>query len=289
MKRLLTLLTAALCVACSSDEISSEITPEYGEGRISLGVSASTEVEIVSKSRAASTVEIPSEYIPETDDFSLTITGTYYDPSSETTLDFYQEYESISAYNSMESEVDANGVTQYYPPYLVAGNYTAVMEYGEGVDVENSTNAHFWGSVDFTIVARENDAEATLTVTLQNSMVMLNTTDNFRDYYAGGAKLTLSTTQQTELTIETLVEDSEEQILFVSPDTSLYLKGEGYKQDPGDGSSPKVTFSQSYIGTSVKQTLSTVVVDTGDTGGATIGVTLNDEYTSITEESYDLH
>ncbi len=291
MKRvLLTLFAAATAVACSNSEEIEASSQEYGVGRISLGVSASNAIEIIdsSESRATtSTVEIPAEFIPEADDFSLVITGTYYDPSSETYMDFYEEYESLSAYNNME--IDTDDPSQYNPPYLVAGTYTAVMEYGEGVDVESATNAHFKGTLEFEIVARDVDGVATITATLQNSMIKLTTTEYFKKYFEGGATLTLSTTQQSKIIVDTMDAESEEQFLFVSPETTLYLEGEGVKQDPGNGSAPTVTFSKSAIGTTTAQTLSTVVVDADDAGGAAIEITMDDNYTEINEIDVDLH
>ncbi len=289
MKRvILTILSAVALVACSSSSSDDIPTPtESGVGTMYLDFSASNEIEIVTKSRASSIVEIPEAYIPAADDFKLTITGSYWDPTSETYMDFYEEYESISAYNSMEEDDEDPQATM--PPYLVAGEYTAVMEYGEGIYVESPTNAHFRGEVSFTVVARKNDATTSISATLQNSIVKLTTTDYFKSYFAQGATLNLSTTQQTTLTVDTTVDGSEDQLLFVSPGTTLYLSGEGVKQDPGDGSKPTVVFTKSSIGVSKVQTLSTVVVDADDAGGESISVTLDDTFTEINETTVDLH
>ncbi len=288
-KRILILLATAFFAACSTSDDIEPTMPEYGEGRISLGFSASNLVEIGGPSlkSASATVDIPEEFIPTADDFKLTITGRYYDPASETYIDFSQEYESITAYNNMEE--DADDPTQFNPPYLVAGEYTAVAEYGEGVNIESATNAHFKGEVSFTIIARENNATANLNVTLQNSIIKLTTTDNFKNYYSGGATLSLSTTQETTITIDTTDADSEEQILFVSPTTSLYLEGKGVKQDPGNGNPPTVTFYKTLIGSTTAMTMTTVEVDADDAGGKFIGVSVNDEYTEINETEVDLH
>ena len=80
---------------------------------------------------------------------------------------------------------------------------------------------------------------ATLTATLQNSMVRLTTTPYFKGYFENGASLT-STTQGTKLTVDPHTAASEEQLLFVTPGTKLSLEGYGVKQDPGNGSAPKV-------------------------------------------------
>ncbi len=291
MKKSLLIAFAAMAFAAcsSSSEGGDQIVPTEAEvGQMYLNLETKGEVAILTTTRAeASTVEIPAEYIPDADDFKLTITGRYWDPKSETYMDFAEEYESLSAYNTMEA--NESDPTLSKPPFLVAGEYTAVMEYGEGVNVESTTNAHFRGEVSFEVLARKNDGKTTLTATLQNSIVKIEAAEDLKNYYGQGVVLNLSTTQQTTLTYDSTKPESEGQLLFVTPGTTLYLSGEGVKQDPGDGSTPTVVFEKQAVGVSKVQTLSTVVVKEGNTGGESIGVTLDDTFTEINAQDIDLN
>ncbi len=289
MKRYITtLFIAALCASCSTDEAQMPDSG-YGAMRIELATNSTANITLSDDAMRStlSTTEIPAEFIPTEDDFSLKITGSYYDYESDSYLDFEQEYDTLSAYNT--AEVDEDNPSLSHPPYLRAGEYTAVMESGEGVNVESATNAHFKGELSFTIRGRDYDATGTLTATLQNSMIMLTTTPYFESYFAGGATLTLSTTQTTSITIDTTDAESYDQMLFVSPATTLYLEGSGTKQPQGNGSAESVTFTKTSIGTTSAQTLTTVVVDADDAGGKFIEVLLNDTSVEINEVDIDLN
>ncbi len=288
MRRLLYIYVALLFVACSEGSTES---PNTGEGRVEIALS--------SRSTAAdsaddeSRFEIPAELIPSEDQFSLTIEGSYTDPTTGEEMEYSQSFGSIEEYNT--SGVDrTDGVTPT-PPYLPAGDYTATIVGGgdaEGtIETESATNAIFGATVSFTVVARDLTAQLNINATLQNSIIRLEATDLFQSYYAGGSTLRLITEAGSQIEVTyPLSDDYTQEMLFVPAESKLYLEGEGVKQPTtGTATGTTVTFSKSYIGSTTACELATVIVDAATAGSTTITVTLDDTIDFTEKEDIDLN
>ncbi len=273
MKNRAYILLSILMAACSQAE-SVDPTAERGEGRMTIGFDPREMVEISTSTRATEEseeldiYEIPAKLIPTAEEMQLTISGTYYPEDSDTLAEFYEEYESIAAYNTMESDESDPSIKT--PPYLPAGDYTATISNGKNPLYESETNASFSGSAEFTIYARDNNGKCKIEATLQNSIIRMTRTTLFDKYFAGGSTLTLSTEQGTELTVTTPSESTEEQILFVEPGTNIYFEGTAIKQDPGNGFPPTVTFAKDMIGETTLAQMTTVIADIENVGGGPI-------------------
>lgn len=269
------LLTVALLAMACSKETTSDA--ELGYGSVSLSVMTVSEVESSSDTRAT-TYTISSELLPATEDLYLTIEGEYIDPETLETVQFSNQYSNIDVYNE---EL----------PLLYAGTYTATVSDQKDISEESETNACFSGSVTFTVVARDK-ISTTIPVNLQNSIVrLLSVTDNFKSYFENGAELTASTESGSTL-LYTHPDNSENEgkILFVAPDTKLYLEGWGQKQDPTESSQATTsTFAKSEIGTTTANMMSTIEVDAAYAGGAQLEITFDNEIISVYESNIELN
>ncbi len=267
------LLAAALFSACSINE-ALDITE--GEGRMDFSVQVNSEVESASTTRAESdTYTISADLVPTTSELKLEIYEKNSYSDSEITYELYKEYASVDDYDT---------------PAMPAGNYTAVVTNGGDINEESETNAVFADSVDFVINSVEEVGSTTLTATLQNSIIKLEVTDDFNNYFAGGATLKLTTDAGSELELNfPLDADEVEKILFVTPGTKLYLEGSAVKQDPGTGTAPTVTFTKNQVGTAVQGAMNSVLVDASETGGATITITINDTITTVSTTTVDVN
>lgn len=281
---ILCIMLAFAGISCSKQaEESSSLN--IGEGR--MAILLDTQSAITATTRSGDTYELPEAVIPSEEDFSIAITGSYIDATTLETKSYSYSYESLEAYNTAEEM--AGGVKT--PPFMPAGNYTATISNKGDESIENSTNACFAGSVDFTIEARITDGTATIMAKLQNSVVRVQTTTDFDSYFSGGATLILSTESGTTLTYSVPNEATEDEILFVSPGTTLYLEGSGVKDAPteNESSAPTVTFAKAAIGTAAAGEMSTVVVDAEEAGGTVLNITLDDTITSVTEQKTELN
>lgn len=255
-------LLATLFVGCSTND---EATQGSEMGYGSLAISALVEVGVETRS---DTYSIATELIPTSESLSITIEGLEADEQGSY---YYQKYDNLDAYNSAEDD----GETQS-PPMLLEGDYLVTLSNEVDPTAESATNALFEGSATMTVVARDYEKQETISVVLTNSIVRLETTTDFDNYFAGGATLTLSTDNGAELYLDT--HNKSEDILFVVAETTLYLEGEGVKQpateDPDSGTS--VTFTKSEIGTAAKGAMTTISVDAQETGGAYITITFDE-------------
>ncbi len=284
-KRILCIMLAMASVACSKTAEESSASLNVGEGQMTILLDASSQISATT--RSADTYELPESVIPSESDFSLSITGTYIDESTLETKSYSYSYASIEEYNTAYEA--AGGVKS--PPYMPVGSYTATITDNRDMSEESSTNACFAGSVDFEIEARIVTATTTVTATLQNSVIRIQTTDDFNNYFEGGATLTITTESGATLNYTTPTDSDEEDILFVVPATTLYLEGSAVKQSPteSDSAAPTVTFAKQFIGTVTAGEMSTILVDADQTGGATFNVTLNDEITNFNEVNTELN
>ncbi|MFR9557013.1 MAG: DUF4493 domain-containing protein [Rikenellaceae bacterium] len=284
MKKLLYIAAVLFAISCNDTETGAE-EPNIGYGR--LAIETSTDNVITATTTRSDIYYLSEDLLPSDDELTLYVEGIYIDSDSGETMTFSQGYESLDAYNESE-EVD--GVM--CPPYLPAGDYVFTITDSSDDTVESATNACFTGSSDVTIYARDYNATANITLKLRNSIIAIETTEWFDNYFAGGATLKLSTESGSEIIYDSTSSDEENNaILFVPASTTLYLEGEGTKQspteDPSDAST--VTFTKSSIGTTTAGILSRVAVDAATAGGSKITITLDDTITDISYETIELN
>ncbi len=267
------IIVATLAVACSKED-GSDANVGYGSAKI---VVTTDSVVAVGETRADSYYEIPSALLPSSADLVLSIVGEYVDPESGETKQFNSQYESLDAYNEDE-------------PLLYAGEYTATVSNYTDLAGEGETYACFSGSANFEVVARTTGS-ITIPATLQNSIVRITATSDFCNYYENGAELTASTDAGSTLLYSHPDNSANDgKILFVAPETTLYLEGWGVKQNPTESTTASTTtFVKSVIGQTVASQMSTISVDAGSTGGAGLTITLDDSITKVYEESVQLN
>lgn len=287
-KRIYILCAAALLAACGAEEESSiDLSIPEGMGcvPIELSISDSVESNVTKANSYDENYSIPEELIPSEDKFKLML----YKKSDETNeYELYKEYDKVSDYSN--AEVDKYDPEVTYTQYLPAGSYAAVASDGGDIDIESSTNVVYGDSTTFTVIERNVTATKFMVAELENSIIRLKVTDNFNNYFAGGASMTLSTANGSEIAVEFPFDDkAQDSILFVAPETRLFLAGTATKQDPGTGSAPSVTFSKKEVGSTVINKMNTVLVDVEEAGGATIKISLNDQIIDVPIVEIDLN
>ena len=147
----LTIAAASCAAGCSSDkEPLGGGTADTGTVRLTVAASA----EVASETRAE-TVELPAASVPDADDFSLRITGSYYDDAG-TMHSYDRTWPTVGAFDA---------------PKMVHGDYTASVSFGD-MQNEGTDAACFAGTQDFTILARRT-VEAAITASLQNAAFRL--------------------------------------------------------------------------------------------------------------------
>lgn len=287
MRRYLYILAALLmCAACSKSEESATPVIDGGEGCVAIAFSSRNIVTSVETRSEDSPVgyTIPAALLPAKEDFSLTLYRVVDDVAEEV-----GSYDTIEEYNTAGiSKTD--GVTPT-PPYLAAGDYRVVVSDGRDIETESATNACFSGTLDFKVHARDVDNEVEVVATLQNSIVRLGVTDWFLKYYAGGAELTITTEDGATMDCEfSATSPTDDQILFVEPETTLYLSGSAVKQPATESSTgATVTFSKNSIGKSTEGQMTTISADASVAGGTSITILFDDTITKINETSININ
>lgn len=256
-------ISAVLCLsACSKDDNG---TTEVGQGTVSFNCEAQNGLQqFVTK--AVSDYTIPASLVPDVDLFKLNITGTYFDKEQNQNV----SYDSVFA-TLMDYHQDV--------PYLVSGNYTATFTYGD-VTVENDTNACFSGSVDFTIVARKSISKD-VKVKLSNSAVRLKTTPEFDNYFKDA---TFQVTTANGSTFDFAPNDGK--VYFVEAGSTLTMGGTAKKKH---NDAAEVSFAAKSIGTTKQTTISTILIDSEETGGMELDITLDDITTTVPLEDQELN
>lgn len=260
MKRVFKLVAVvALMASCAQKESTDS---QYGEGLVRFECAAQ---QTVSETTKAATYELPSELIPNGEEFSLALTGTYVNPDTQQSDDFSANYSTVRSYN------------ESLPP-LTAGDYHAAISYGD-ISIEGADNACFAGELDFEVVARKTSNE-TIAASLANSAIRLSTTEWFDKYYAD-AEFTIVTAAGNEFNFE----PHGDEIIFVQPNSKLVLKGSAVKSQTGVA----VDFPANTIGTTSVRTLNTIVVDASQAGGASISISFDQTLTEVKLDDCELN
>ncbi|MFI3258995.1 MAG: hypothetical protein R3Y16_02745 [Rikenellaceae bacterium] len=291
MKKITLLLTlATLLIGCSKESSSTGEEQNIGFGRVEISAETFASVETTDTRSSVSTYTIPEELYPTNETLSIKISGTYIDSDDNLEKEYNYSYATLKAYNTADIDSDGN----LLPPYIPAGTYTFTLTSTGDISTESATNAFFSGSaVDVVVEARIVDTEISIPISLQNSILRLDVTEDFTSYFEGGASLTLSTESGSTLYYNYPDNSANEgAVLYVAPQTKLYLEGSATKQSPTENpdDAPTVTFSKSELSsTTTAATMSTVTVDATDAGGSSISVSVDGTITEISNESFELN
>lgn len=218
---------------------------------------AAVENNVIALTKAANTVELPTELIPEVEDFALRVTGRYEDSEDGTEKDYSYIYSSIIEQNEKS-------------PYLTKGNYNAAISYGE-VNAEGVEKPYFAGNADFTIIARD-IINCNITAALTNSAIKLTTTEWFNKYYTS-ATFTVTTSLGNIFTFKA---GESSPLIFVNAGTTLTLSGTATKSNGFN-----VEFPTKTIGTTTAQTQYAIVVDASQAGEGNIKINFDETTINI--------
>lgn len=151
MKHLKTIMGAlAVLVAVSCAK-----TPTAGSGQVIFEVSSNQQIADMTKSN----VSDYTSTLPSKNDFTITITGV--------TVDY--------SWTGKISEWDSS--TQLY-----AGDYNVVATYGS-LEEEGFDKPYFYGEKSFSVTGGQ-PVTVSIKVTLGNTVVKLNFSENFKKYYS---------------------------------------------------------------------------------------------------------
>lgn len=242
MKKFFTIASLAvlLLASCNRERTTGETT---GEGSVSILCGVTTEAEVT---RAELTTQVECT-VPAVEDFDLLIEGV--------SLSYKAEYANIAEFNDS---------------YLYKGKYKATVTAGD-ITEEGYNCPTFVGSETFDVYARQH-TDVQITATIANAMVKVEVTDNFKTYFPGGYKLTLTTAAGKEFDV-TLQSD----LIFIAP-TSFTVGGTATKQANQSGSAaPTVQLPEFKKENIQPRTIYTVKFDVSSVGQATLEITLNEE------------
>lgn len=237
MKKFFTIasLLALTLSACSKEAAKSE---QEGKGQVTINCVAETIVD----TRADISCTTPTA-----EDFTLMIEGVG--------SDYKAEYAAIAEFNA--------------DSYLHHGNYKATVVAGD-ITEEGYDKATFVGSKEFAVEARKS-SNVEITATIANALVVVEVTENFKHYFAGGHALTLTTAAGNEFDVTAQTDP-----IFVAP-ASFTIGGTAVKQPNQSGAEGVTVTLPNYVAESVAaQTLYTVKLDVEAAGSATLTITLND-------------
>ncbi len=249
-------------------------TQEAGQGSITFAAVTSTGAESADEGEAI--YNIPESLIPSEAELSLRITGSYKDNLSGVMTDFDETFDNVEAFNTAE---DGS------PLVMWSGTYEAEISNGAETSVESVDNACFSSGVySFSIIKDNFEQEASLTVSLVNSIIRMKFDEYFLSYF-NSAELTVTTQSGGEFTFDPFSADIEDYIVFVAPDTELTLHGEATRTSGGSG----VVFPQSVIGSAKAGYMNTIVVSAKEVGGLTLNINLNTDIVEIHEDTVELN
>ncbi len=194
MKKFLTIaFVFAALTACQKGDDAAAV----GDGGMRLDLSASSRVASVTGSDAQGGFYIET---PGLSEFVLTITGG----------DYYKTWENPAEYTSEER----------FP----AGVYEVTLQYGES-DAEGFDKPCFMASGSVEVFDRNRISDLSLTASLQNSIVEVVMTDNFKGYFVEH-DFTLTTASGTEYKFA----DALEGMLFVPAGSSVSVACSALRQ-----------------------------------------------------------
>ena len=238
MRKFFTLasLLALTPVSCTNDEHKGEAT-EMGKINIDLGISSDVDV---TRANVSCTTPAASE-------FALKIEGI-----SHT---FSMEYATIAEFNE--------------DGYLHGGTYKASVVAGN-IAEEGLDKATFTGETEFTVEPRKS-SDVNITATIANTLVKVETTEAFDNYFVGGHTFELESAAGNKFDLTSVSEP-----LFIAP-AAFTIKGSATKQANHSGAEgATITLPEYKMENPAATTLYTVKFDVKDSGRATLEITLNE-------------
>lgn len=253
MKKLLVIALAAMSfVACSKsdDDVTLVNCPE-NTGVVNFGVAPSLSVE---GTRAQ--VSLPEgTTVPAGGDFALSIT------SSDVQTGYASDaWESVDIFNE-----------NYKKTYFIAGVYDATVEWGNPTQ-EGENLPYFKGEMQYNVNARQL-VTVTIPAKLANSVVKVEFSEKFKNYFENGAKITVTSGNGNswEMTYDSTP------YIFVESGKELTISGEATKQKPSASvDAPTVVFDD-VVKTMAACTMYTYKYDVSTAGSVAVTVEITNE------------
>ena len=263
-KLLLIVLVAMTAIACSKSEESVGLIdcPE-GMGIVSLDVNPSV---VVDGTRVQQ--QIPDGItIPTGDEFELEIVTDYFDIYYDG-----QEWNDVASFNA-----------NYKKNYFKAGLYCVTVTYGDPT-VEGVNKPYYMDEVELNILPRQKN-NVKLTPALANSIVKVEFSDAFKNYFENGAAITITSGNGNEWNVGYGIAnlnydnnaDGSTPYICVESGKELSISGYAVKQKPSAIiDAPKVEF------TAVKKTMAactmyTYTYDVSTAGSVVVSVNITNE------------
>lgn len=240
MRKFFTLasLVALSMVACTNEESKGEVNEK---GSVNFDISVKSDVEVTTRANVSCTT-------PVDEDFKLKIEGV-----SHT---YAEEYATIAEFNEEN--------------HLYGGTYKATVTAGD-VAEEGYDKATFVGVKEFAVEARQK-TEVEITAYIANTLVKVETTEAFNNYFVGGHSLELTTNSGNKFDVTAQAEP-----LFIEPKT-FAINGTAVKQANQSGAEgTTITLPEYKMENPQAQTYYTIKFDVKDAGRATLEITINDD------------
>lgn len=252
MKKLLFFsLVAMLAMACSKDDDQTAVACPEGTGIVSLGVKPALSVE---GTRAQ--VELPAgTTVPSGGEFALAIT------SQDSATGFSGEtWSSVNSFNE-----------NYKKTYFKAGVYNAVVEWGTPSE-EGENKPYFKGELQYNVVARQLTT-VTIPAKLANSIVKVEFTDTFKNYFENGANMTITSGNGNSWSVDYTTSP----YIFVESGKELVIAGEATKQKPSASVDAQTVKFEDVAKTMSACTMYTYTYDVSTAGSVTVTVEITNE------------
>lgn len=252
MRKLITLASfVALVMASCTNETPADETK--AKGSVAFDLAIETEVDDTRANVSCTT--------PAVEAFDLTIEGVGHTYS--------KHYAAIAEFNEGDN-------------YLHLGNYKATVAAGS-LSEEGFDKATFVGSADFAVSAREL-TQVAITATIANTLVKVETTEAFNEYFVGGAEFKLTTAAGNTFDLTGKTEP-----VFIAP-AEFKITGTATKQSVQSGAAgSKVTLPEYKMTSPAAQTFYTIKFDVENAGKATINITLNETLVDSIEIDTELN
>jgi hypothetical protein len=229
-------LLALTLSACSEEAAQSE---QKGEGRVTIDCVVSTNV-VDTRANVSCTT-------PAAEDFTLRIEGV-----SHT---YTADYANITEFNADN--------------YLHYGSFKATVVAGN-IAEEGLDKATFTGETEFTVEPRKS-SDVNITATIANTLVKVETTEAFDNYFVGGHTFELESAAGNKFDLTSVSEP-----LFIAP-AAFTIKGSATKQANHSGAEgATITLPEYKMENPAATTLYTVKFDVKESGRATLEITLNE-------------
>lgn len=252
MRKLITLASfVALVMASCTNETPADQT--NAKGSVAFDLAIQTEVDDTRANVSCTT--------PAAEAFDLTIEGVGHTYS--------KHYAAIAEFNEGDN-------------YLRLGNYKATVTAGSLTE-EGFDKATFVGSADFAVAAREK-SDVQITAYIANTLVKVETTEAFNEYFVGGAKFQLTTAAGNSFDLTGKTEP-----VFIAP-AEFKITGTATKQSVQSGAQGStITLPEYKLSAPAAQTFYTIKFDVENAGKATINITLNENLVDSFEIDEELN